>query len=75
MSRGYAEAIATPALVFGAGRDQIVDTAATRDFAARMPSGPYVELPDAEHEILMENDAIRAQFWSAFDEFAAQFDA
>ena len=40
-----------------------------------MPNGVYVELPDAEHEILMENDGIRAPFWSAFDEFVAAFEA
>ena len=26
-------------------------------------------LPTARHEILMETDAIRAQFWAAFDAF------
>ena len=26
-------------------------------------------LPTARHEILMESDAIRAQFWAAFDAF------
>lgn len=72
MSRGYAEAITTPTLVFGAGRDRIVDTAATREFAARMPHARYVELADSEHEILMENDSIRARFWAEFDRFVAQ---
>jgi len=45
-------------------------TAAARDFAGRLPRGTYVEFEDAEHEILMENDSIRARFWKAFDEFA-----
>jgi lysophospholipase len=75
MAPGYAEAIATPTLVFGAGHDRIVDTQATREFAGRMPNGVYVELPDAEHEILMENDTIRTQFWSAFDQFVAELEA
>jgi lysophospholipase len=26
-------------------------------------------IPGARHEILMERDAIRAQFWAAFDAF------
>lgn len=73
MSPGYAEAIATPTLVFGAGRDRIVDTLATREFAARLPHGRYEELADAEHEILMENDAIRSRFWDFFDEFVQQY--
>jgi lysophospholipase len=66
---GFAEAIATPCLVFGAGRDRIVDTAATRAFATRLPNGTYIEFADAEHEIMMENDSIRSQFWVAFDAF------
>lgn len=73
MSAGYAEAIVTPTLVFGAGRDRIVDTIATREFAARLPHGRYREFADAEHEILMENDSIRARFWEAFDEFVADY--
>jgi lysophospholipase len=67
--RGFAEEITTPLLVVGAGRDRIVVTAATREFVKRLPNASYVELEDAEHEILMESDAIRARFWSAFDAF------
>jgi lysophospholipase len=70
---GYAEAITTPLLIFCAGRDQIVDTEATRAFVKRLPNARYVELEDAEHEILMESDAIRARFWKAFDEFGGDY--
>lgn len=66
---GYAEAITTPVLIAGAGRDRIVRTSATRAFARRLPNGKYLEFEDAEHEILMENDSIRARFWAAFDAF------
>jgi lysophospholipase len=69
MAPGYAEAIETPVLVCGAGRDRIVLTAAARAFAARLPRGTYLEFEDSEHEILMENDSIRARFWQAFDDF------
>jgi lysophospholipase len=72
MAPGYAEAIETPVLVCGAGKDRICLTPAARDFAQRMPHGKYVEFPDAEHEILMENDTIRTEFWKAFDDFAGQ---
>lgn len=68
---GYAEAITTRAMIFGAGRDRIVLTPATAAFAKRMPRSTYIELEDAEHEIMMENDAIRAEFWKAFDAFIA----
>jgi lysophospholipase len=73
MSEGYAEAIETPVLIVGAGRDRIVDVEAERAFASRLPHGTYMELADAEHEILMETDSIRAQFWEAFDAFAGQY--
>jgi lysophospholipase len=71
MAPGYAEAIETPILVCGAGKDRIVLTTAARAFAARLPHGRYVEFEDSEHEILMENDSIRARFWQAFDDFIA----
>lgn len=70
---GYGEAITTPCLVFGAGRDRIVKTDAVRAFARRLPHATYVEIPDAGHEILMENDAIRAQFWNSFETFTGQY--
>ena len=73
MSPGFPEAIQTPVLIVGAGRDRIVDTSAEREFASRLPHGKYLEFEDAEHEILMENDSIRARFWSAFDEFTAKY--
>jgi lysophospholipase len=71
MAPGYAEAIETPVLVCGAGKDRICLTPATRDFTKRMPDGTYVEFEDSEHEILMENDSIRARFWKAFSDFTA----
>jgi lysophospholipase len=69
--RGYAEAITAPVLICGAGKDRICLTPATQAFAARLPKGTYLELAGSEHEILMENDSIRARFWAAFDAFMA----
>jgi lysophospholipase len=69
LAPGYAEAITTPVLICGAGKDRICLTEATRAYAKRLPHGTYVEFEDSEHEILMENDAIRARFWQAFDGF------
>ena len=73
MSRGYAEAITTPTLIVGAGRDRIVDTAAAREFSSRLPNGRYEEIAESEHEILMESDAIRARFWNTFDSFSENY--
>ena len=61
--------VRVPALVFGAGRDQIVDTTAVEKFAAALKVGTYVLLPDAQHEILQENNDIRARFWATFDAY------
>lgn len=70
---GYAEKITTPVLICGAGKDRIVNTPATATFAKRLPNGTYLEFENAEHEILMENDAIRARFWNAFDGFVERY--
>ena len=70
MAPDYAEAIETPVLICGAGKDRIVLTPPERDFAKRMQHGTFAEFEDAEHEILMENDSIRERFWKSFDEFA-----
>ncbi len=69
---GFAERIATPALIMGAGNDLIVITEAARRFAARMPACVYQEIDGARHEILMERDVFRGQFWRAFDAFTAK---
>lgn len=65
----YARVIETPALVFGAGIDHICLTPATRAFAGNLPHGRYVEFAQSKHEVLMERDEIRAQFWKEFDAF------
>ncbi|MDE2181531.1 MAG: alpha/beta hydrolase [Alphaproteobacteria bacterium] len=69
---GYAEAIRLPALYAGAGRDRVARVEVGRRFAAQLPHAAYVELKDAQHEILMEKDSIRARFWTAFDAFTAR---
>ncbi len=61
--------VTTPTLVIGAGQDPIVDTRAVERFASRLKTGSALILPAARHEIPMETDAIRADFWAAFDAF------
>jgi len=73
MRPGYARAITTPVLICAAGKDRIVDVQAEREFVKWLPKGELLDMPDAEHEILMENDAIRARFWQAFDAFVAKY--
>ena len=60
-----------PVLVITAGRDGVVDTKATQEFAARVPGISQVMIPNALHEILIERNEIRAEFWAAFDSYIA----
>jgi lysophospholipase len=65
----YAPAIRAPALLFSCGRDRIVSSRAIERFARRLPVGNLVAIPGARHELLMERDELREQFWAAFDAF------
>lgn len=56
-------------LMVAAGHDKVVSTAAIENFAGRLRSGAQLVIPGARHELLMEQDRIRAQFWAAFDAF------
>jgi lysophospholipase len=61
--------IRQPLLLIGAGQDVIVSTEALEQFAIRLRAGAHLVIPGARHEILMEQDRFRAQFWAAFDAF------
>ena len=52
-----------------AGRDQVVSTAAIEDVAVRLRAGSHLIVAGARHELMMEQDRYRAQFWAAFDAF------
>ncbi|MEO8813054.1 MAG: alpha/beta hydrolase [Caulobacteraceae bacterium] len=62
--------IFAPVSIVAAGDDRIVDTAAARRVAERLPHGRFVEIPGAFHEILQETDALQAPFWREFDDLA-----
>jgi lysophospholipase len=69
---GYLERIALPVLVVGGGEDTVVDTATHERAVARIPGAEHAVVPGSRHEILMETDARRAQFWAAFDRLVAR---
>jgi lysophospholipase len=60
----------TPMLIAAAGADQVTDTDAARRLASRLKGAQFVAIEGARHEILIERDELRAQFWAAFDRFA-----
>jgi lysophospholipase len=58
-----------PLMLIAAGHDQIVSTAATEDIATRLRAGAHLIIAGARHELMMEQDRYRGQFWAAFDAF------
>lgn len=69
MAPGYPEAIATPLLILMAGDDRLVSNRAIAAFAARAPQAKLVEIPQARHELLKENDTIRRRVWGQIMRF------
>lgn len=61
--------IKVPVLIAVAAFDRVVSNIAIGELANRLPAGANVFLDEAHHEILMERDIIREQFWAAFDAF------
>ena len=66
---GYPGRIRERMLIVAPGRDRIVSAAASATFANRSGAAHLV-IADARHELLMEQNHYRGQFWSAFDSFA-----
>ncbi|MEP3049085.1 MAG: alpha/beta hydrolase [Roseibium sp.] len=64
-----------PCLILGAGNDQVVSTPAIEEFVSRTKAAAYLEIPGASHELMMESDAYRDQFWAAFDAFVPGLEA
>ena len=65
----YANKVRQPILIVAAGHDQVVSTPATEQFAVRLRTGSHLVVAGARHELLMEQDRFREQFWAAFDAF------
>ncbi len=65
----YAANIYQPILMVGAGADDLVSTPAASRFALSLRAGSQLVIAGARHEILMEQDRFRQQFWAAFDAF------
>jgi lysophospholipase len=61
-----------PILVASASREKLVDNARHDAVAALLPNATQIKVEGARHEILMEKDEMRAQFWAAFDQLAAR---
>ena len=56
-------------LMLAAGQDKVVSSKAIYRLGQRMPTSSEITVDGARHEILMERDEFREQFWAAFDAF------
>jgi lysophospholipase len=65
----YPTSIRQPMLILAAGQDDLVATPAIGEFAQRLRAGANLVISGSRHEILMERDRFRSQFWAAFDAF------
>ncbi|HHI81803.1 MAG TPA: alpha/beta hydrolase [Rhizobiales bacterium] len=63
------DVLRAPVMLVAAGDDKVVSSQAIRDFSCRVDGAPSVVIDNAAHELLMETDALREQFWAAFDSF------
>lgn len=70
-SKGFVEAIETPLLIIGGGRDEVVVTKRQEEMARRLPNGRFQVFEDAAHELLIECDDVRLGFFQAFADFTA----
>lgn len=66
---GIVEVIKADCLFLLGGADRVVDNAAARRLAARIPSARVVDIPDARHELLRERDDFRGRALTAIDDF------
>jgi lysophospholipase len=71
LAPGYLERIDLPLLLISAGQDRLVDAASHGPVAGRLVRGEVVTLVGARHEVMMETDTLRAEFWKLFDRMAA----
>ncbi len=66
---GRTRPLKAPVLIVASSADRVVSNEAIRALARRVPGVALAMIPGARHEILHETDAIRRQFFAAFDSF------
>lgn len=65
----FVASIGLPMVLLSASDDKVVSSRSIERFAAMVRTATHVGVPGARHDIMMERDEIRAQFWAAFDAF------
>ena len=67
----FPETVPMPVLIVLGGSDSVVSNNAAEAFSRRVKTVAHLRIPGARHEILMESDQFRDQFWVAFDAFVS----
>jgi len=67
--RDYTHDWRLPTLIVVPGQDRLVSSVATERFAQRLDLAQLISIPASRHEVLMERDPLREQFFAAFDAF------
>ncbi len=65
----FGQTVSVPTLMVAGGHEQVVSYLAIETLCRKMPKGALVTIDGARHEIMMERDIYRQQFWGAFDAF------
>lgn len=65
----FAAAVKSPTLAVIAGRDRVVDNDSIERLTGDLRFGAQLLIPGARHEMLLELDPVREEFWAAFDAF------
>lgn len=68
----YLDSISLPVLMVSALADAILIPATHERACGLMPNCRLSVVPDARHELIMERDELRDQFFEAFDRFVAE---
>lgn len=69
MTPAWLGAIRLPVMISVAGHDQLIERSSLEAAAKMLPDAQLVAVEGADHEVLIETDDLRAQFWRAFDAF------
>lgn len=64
--------IRIPMTILTAGKEMLVDNKQVAEIAALLPDAEFLTVPGAKHELMMEIDEYRDQFWTAFDRLTAR---
>lgn len=65
----FAEGFRCPLLVVGGSAERLVSLTAMEKLVRRVRGAGMVTIKGGRHEVLMERDIVREQFWAAFDAF------